>query len=72
MTFLSQRLMLDFQPHLERELEKAFSARGLDWRDSWHLLEMVVDPIYQNKGTFRPCSLSYNPFDDAYNQVTTH
>ncbi|TFK84791.1 hypothetical protein K466DRAFT_588626 [Polyporus arcularius HHB13444] len=45
-----KRLTVDFPPVLNGTLEKAFSARGLDWRDSWHLLEMVVDPIHQNRG----------------------
>ncbi|RDX42777.1 hypothetical protein OH76DRAFT_1410855 [Lentinus brumalis] len=45
-----KRLMIDFEPILNRTLEKAFGARGLDWRDSWHLLEMAIDPGHQGKG----------------------
>ena len=48
--------MVDYQPVLESALERAFRARGLDWRGSWYLLEMVVDPVHQGKGTSSPCA----------------
>ncbi|KAI0788120.1 hypothetical protein C8Q74DRAFT_1411002 [Fomes fomentarius] len=47
---LLKRVLLDFSPAVERTLEKSFKARGLDRRDSWHLLQMVVDPLHQGKG----------------------
>ena len=53
---LSQRVLFDFSPAVEHSLEKSFKARGLDRLDSWHLLEMVVDPAHQKQGlpTFLP------------------
>ncbi|KAI0749959.1 hypothetical protein C8Q80DRAFT_1314396 [Daedaleopsis nitida] len=47
---LLKRVLFDFTPAVERTLEKGFKARGLDRRDSWHLLEMVVDPRFQGCG----------------------
>lgn len=43
-------MLWDFSPAVERTLEKAFKARGLDRLDSWHLFEMVVDPSHQGRG----------------------
>ncbi|KDR82723.1 hypothetical protein GALMADRAFT_238226 [Galerina marginata CBS 339.88] len=45
-----KRVLLDFSPQVEKTLEKGFKARNLDRLDSWHLLEMSVDPQYQDKG----------------------
>ena len=45
-----QRVLLDFTPAVEGSLEKSFKSRGLDRMDSWHLFEMVVDPVYQGQG----------------------
>ena len=45
-----QRVLVDFSPAVERTLENAFQSRGKDRADSWHLLEMVVDPEYEGKG----------------------
>ncbi|KAK0472286.1 hypothetical protein IW261DRAFT_1508967 [Armillaria novae-zelandiae] len=45
-----KRLFVDFTPHVEDTLLKAFKARNLDRLDSWHLLEVVVDPDWQGKG----------------------
>lgn len=47
---LDQRVLVDFSLAVEKILEKAFTTRNLDRLDSWHLLEMVVDPLYQGKG----------------------
>lgn len=46
----AKRVLWDFSPAVERTLEKAFKARGLDRLDSWHLFEMVVDPSHQGRG----------------------
>lgn len=43
-------MLWDFSPAVERTLEKAFKAHGLDRLDSWHLFEMVVDPSHQGRG----------------------
>ena len=53
---LPQRMMIDYQPVLESALERAFRARGLDWRGSWYLLEMAIDPGHQGKGASSPCA----------------
>ncbi|PBK60702.1 hypothetical protein ARMSODRAFT_965812 [Armillaria solidipes] len=45
-----KRLFVDFTPHVEDTLLKAYKARNLDRLDSWHLLEVVVDPDWQSKG----------------------
>ncbi|KAJ3901399.1 hypothetical protein F5879DRAFT_992002 [Lentinula edodes] len=51
---LHQRVFLDFTPAVERSLKKGFHSRNLDRLDSWHLLEMVVDPEFEGMGI---CSL---------------
>ncbi|KAK0472274.1 hypothetical protein IW261DRAFT_1665696 [Armillaria novae-zelandiae] len=45
-----KRLFVDFTPHVEDTLLKAYKAKNLDRLDSWHLLEVVVDPDLQGKG----------------------
>ncbi|KAF7793537.1 hypothetical protein EIP86_004651 [Pleurotus ostreatoroseus] len=45
-----QRVLLDFSPAVERSLVKSFKAHDMDRVDSWHLLEMVVDPEHEGKG----------------------
>ncbi|EIM91636.1 uncharacterized protein STEHIDRAFT_128452 [Stereum hirsutum FP-91666 SS1] len=45
-----KRVLFDFSPAVEHSLNLAFGSRGLDRRDSWHLLEMVVDPPFEGKG----------------------
>ncbi|KAK0203318.1 hypothetical protein DFS33DRAFT_784927 [Desarmillaria ectypa] len=45
-----KRLLVDFTPHVEDTLLKAYKARNIDRLDSWHLLEVVVDPDCQGKG----------------------
>ncbi len=47
---LQQRFFVDFTPHVEESLHKSFKSRNLDRLDSWHLLEMVVDPDWEGKG----------------------
>ncbi|KAJ3919288.1 hypothetical protein F5877DRAFT_66659 [Lentinula edodes] len=49
-----KRVFLDFTPAVERSLKKGFHSRNLDRLDSWHLLEMVVDPEFEGMGI---CSL---------------
>ena len=49
-------MLSDWTPVVEREKADAFKARGLDLKDSWHLLTVVVDPRHQRKGQF---GLSY-------------
>ncbi|KAK0490138.1 hypothetical protein EDD18DRAFT_1187056 [Armillaria luteobubalina] len=46
-----KRLFVDFTPHVEDTLLKAYKARNLNRLDSWHLLEVVVDPDWQGKGS---------------------
>ncbi|KAK0470082.1 uncharacterized protein EV420DRAFT_1663136 [Desarmillaria tabescens] len=48
------RFFVNFTPHVEESLHKSFKSRNLDRLDSWHLLEMVVDPDWEGKGF---CSL---------------
>lgn len=43
-------MLSDWTPVVEREKAEAFKARGLDLKDSWHLLTVVVDPRHQRKG----------------------
>ncbi|RPD54330.1 hypothetical protein L227DRAFT_616266 [Lentinus tigrinus ALCF2SS1-6] len=45
-----KRVLFEFSPIVEHSVEKSFKVRGLDRLDSWHLLEIVVDPIHQDKG----------------------
>jgi len=45
-----KRVLLEFSPAVEKSVQKAFKSRNLDRLDSWHLLEMVVDPPYEGKG----------------------
>ncbi|RPD54357.1 hypothetical protein L226DRAFT_616935 [Lentinus tigrinus ALCF2SS1-7] len=45
-----KRVLFDFSPAVERSLERSFKAHGHDRLDSWHLLEVVVDPNHQKKG----------------------
>ncbi|KAK0209274.1 hypothetical protein DFS33DRAFT_521711 [Desarmillaria ectypa] len=45
-----KRIFLDFTPPVEKAVSKAFKARSMDRLDSWHLLEIVVDPDWQGKG----------------------
>ncbi|KAI0706767.1 hypothetical protein C8T65DRAFT_727857 [Cerioporus squamosus] len=45
-----KRVLFEFSPTVEHSLKKSFKARGLDRRDSWHLLQVVVDPNHQKKG----------------------
>ncbi|KAJ3874584.1 hypothetical protein F5051DRAFT_462497 [Lentinula edodes] len=42
-----KRVFLDFTPAVEQSLKKGFHSRNLDRLDSWHLLEMVVDPEFE-------------------------
>ncbi|KAK7033657.1 hypothetical protein VNI00_012657 [Paramarasmius palmivorus] len=49
-----KRVLNDFNPYVEATLDRAFKSRSLDRLDSWHLLEMGVDPPYEGKGL---CSL---------------
>ncbi|KAK0193529.1 hypothetical protein F5146DRAFT_1031105 [Armillaria mellea] len=49
-----RRVFVDFTPHVEESLHKSFKSRNLDRLDSWHLLEIVVDPDWEGKGF---CSL---------------
>ncbi|KAK0235606.1 hypothetical protein EDD85DRAFT_771483 [Armillaria nabsnona] len=44
------RFFVDFTPHVEESLHKSFKSRNLDRLNSWHLLEMVVDPDWEGKG----------------------
>ncbi|RPD54351.1 hypothetical protein L226DRAFT_494445 [Lentinus tigrinus ALCF2SS1-7] len=45
-----KRVLLEFSPAVEGTLERSFKAHGHDRLDSWHLLEVVVDPNHQKKG----------------------
>ncbi|KAH9940165.1 uncharacterized protein BXZ73DRAFT_43019 [Epithele typhae] len=45
-----KRVLFEFTPKVEQALERAFSAKGLDRLDSWHLLEIVTDPEHENRG----------------------
>lgn len=49
-----KRVFIDFTPHVEESLHKSFKSRNLDRLDSWHLLEIAVDPDWEGKGL---CSL---------------
>ncbi|PBL03947.1 hypothetical protein ARMGADRAFT_910758 [Armillaria gallica] len=49
-----KRFFVDFTPHVEESLHKSFKSRNLDRLDSWHLLEIVVDPSHALLGF---CSL---------------
>ncbi|SJK99783.1 uncharacterized protein ARMOST_03094 [Armillaria ostoyae] len=49
-----KRFFVDFTPHVEESLQKSFKSRNLDRLDSWHLLEMAVDPEWEGNGF---CSL---------------
>lgn len=51
---------MDFTPHVEDTLLKAYKARNIDRLDSWHLLEVVVDPDWQGKGS------SFLPFVETF------
>ncbi|KAI0044752.1 hypothetical protein FA95DRAFT_1496603 [Auriscalpium vulgare] len=48
------RLFLKYTPTIEKTLDKAFGARGVDRLDSWHLFEIAVDPDWEGQGL---CSL---------------
>ena len=50
----TQRVIFVFSPAVEKTLEHAFKSRGLDRLDSWHLLEIATDPIYEGRGTIIP------------------
>ncbi|KAK0209272.1 hypothetical protein DFS33DRAFT_521663 [Desarmillaria ectypa] len=45
-----KRIVLDFSPPVEKAVSKAFKEHNLDRLDSWHLLEIAVDPDWQGKG----------------------
>ena len=43
-------MLFEFSPAVEGNLERTFKAHGHDRLDSWHLLEIVVDPDHQKRG----------------------
>ena len=47
---LLQRALVDFSSAVEDSLDTSFKAHGQARRDSWHLVEMAVDPEYEGKG----------------------
>ncbi|KAL5513581.1 hypothetical protein ACEPAH_3980 [Sanghuangporus vaninii] len=52
-----KRVLIEFSPAVERTLENAFNSRRKSRMDSWHLLEMVVDPVYEGKDFQGVCSI---------------
>ena len=49
-----QRMGIDYSPRVEKIMDKEFAARGLKRLDSWHLLEIAVDPTCEGKGADPP------------------
>jgi len=49
-----KRIMFDFTPKADKLHDNAFAARGMKRLDSWHLLEIAIDPTCEGKGY---CSL---------------
>ncbi|KAH9993721.1 hypothetical protein BJV74DRAFT_884321 [Russula compacta] len=49
-----KRMGVDYSPKVEKIIDKEFAARGLKRLDSWHLLEIAIDPPREGKGY---CSL---------------
>ena len=45
-----QRAMFDYTPNADKIHDRAFAARGMKRLDSWHLLEIAIDPAYEGKG----------------------
>jgi len=49
-----KKTMFDFTPKADKMHDRAFAERGMKRLDSWHLLEIAIDPAYEGKGY---CSL---------------
>ena len=45
-----QKTMFDYTPKTDKIHDRAFAARGMKRLDSWHLLEVAIDPAYEGKG----------------------
>ncbi|KAI0060949.1 hypothetical protein BV25DRAFT_1806417 [Artomyces pyxidatus] len=45
-----KRLFLAYTPAVEKAVADAFAKRGRDRLDSWHLMEIGVDPAYEGQG----------------------
>ncbi|KAK7049838.1 hypothetical protein VNI00_005268 [Paramarasmius palmivorus] len=45
-----KRVLVDYSPHIEHSVDVAFKQRSLERLDSWHILEMGVDPPHEGKG----------------------
>ena len=45
-----QKTMFDYTPKTDKIHDIAFAARGMNRLDSWHLLEIAIDPAYEGKG----------------------
>ena len=45
-----QKTMFEYTPKTDKIHDRAFAARGMKRLDSWHLLEVAIDPAYEGKG----------------------
>jgi hypothetical protein len=51
--------LIDYTPKAEKIVDRVFAARGLKRLDSWHLLEIAVDPACEGKGASSSSPLLY-------------
>ena len=59
-----QRALVDFSSAVEDSLDMSFKAHGQARRDSWHLVEIAINPEYEGKGDFI-CLYAITIFDGA-------